>query len=568
MRNKSFRWMTGAFGLTLALAAATGAAFAQAPAELKPVAVIAINSYEKLMQDVDYLGGLVQMPGASQMVDQQVGAFTGGAGLAGFDKTKPIGVLVDMSMMFPNIAAYLPVTDQSALLGILQPFGVTSKAMGNGVTQINAMGQDAYAKTAGGWMVLGMSPDTLNGVPADPTPALTALTQQYDVAVQFNIQNLPQALRMQATAAMNAAQQGLTKLPGESDAAFASRQQALQTQIANTTRMLQELDQVDLGLAIAGEEQKVYLDINFIALPGTALAKELSEGAAATTNFAGFAQPDAAGSLAFAGKVSGVNAAQFEQALAQVRTKLSESIDAEAKPEQREALRSAVGEFLDAILATIKSGSIDGGAVVFAEPGAAVGVAGGLITEPAKIESGLKKLAGALANAGTDKLPEIKWNADKHGDIAFHTMQVPVTDEKAKAMFGEQIDVVVGLGGQSAYVAWGHNAADALKKVIDASAAAPGQATTPFKLTLTASKIVNALKSVADEDKKPVFEMVSGMLAGAGGKDHVNVIGRPIANGMQMRFEVEQGVIQAIATSAMMGGVHSAPATALVPAAH
>jgi hypothetical protein len=554
--------MAAACGLTLAIAAT---ARAQAPADVKPVAVVAINSYEKLMQDIDYIGGLVQMPGASQMVDAQVGNMTGGAGLAGFDKSKPIGLLVDMSMMFPNFAAYLPVSDQSALLGILAPLGVTSTDAGNGVTQISAFGQNAFAKTAGGWMVLGMSPETLTSMSVDPSQVFGGLTQQYDVAVVINVQNLPQALRAQFTAMANAAQQGLSKLPNESDAQFAARQQAVQTQAEYTTRMLQELDQVKLGLSISGQEQKVYLDINMLALPGSALAQELAAGANATTNFAGFTQADAAASLSFAANVEGVQAAHLEQMVNQVRGQLSASIDAEAKPEQREAIRTALGEFLDAIQATVKAGKIDGGAVVLAAPGAISGVAGGLITEPAKIESGLKKLAEALAGSGADALPEIKWGAETHGDITFHTMQIPVPDAKAQSLFGEQLDIVVGLGGQSAYVAWGRNAAETLKKVIDANAAG-ATPTTPFRLTIAAGKIVDVLKSVAEDDKKPVFEMVSGLLASAGGKDHINIIGRPIDNGSQYRIEVEQGVIQAIATGAMMGGLHSAPATALVPA--
>jgi hypothetical protein len=213
-----------------------------------------------------------------------------------------------------------------------------------------------------------MSPEGLNTMPADPSPLLAALTQQYDVAVQFNVQNLPEAMRQQATAGFAAAQQGMTKLPNESDADFEARKLALQSQLETTTQMMRELDQVKLGLTISSEEQKVYLDLNFLALPGTPLAQEMAAGADATTNFAGFVNPDAAASLSFAGKVTGTNAAQMEQMIAQVRAKVSESIDAEAKPEAREAIRSALGEILDAILATVKAGTVDGGAVVLASP--------------------------------------------------------------------------------------------------------------------------------------------------------------------------------------------------------
>src|SRR5262249_49774546 len=148
---------------------------------------------------------------------------------------------------------------------------------------------------------------------------------------------------------------------------------------------------------------------------------------------------------------------------------------------------------------------------------------------------------------------EIKWAAEKHGDVTFHAMQAPVKDAEGKAMFGDTMDVVVGLGPHSAYVAWGRSAADALKKVIDASAAAPNQKASPLELTVTLGKVLDAMKSVAPPEKKATLEMVSSVVAGAAGHDHVHLIAQPAINGMQVRFEVEQGVLQAIGTSVLMG---------------
>jgi hypothetical protein len=568
VRFQPFRSTTAACALAIALAAAT-VSRAQAPATAPaagPVAVVAITSYEKLMADVDWLGGLMNMPGASQMVDGMLMQATGGQGLAGLDKTKPIGLVVNLApgpFPMPIVAAYVPVTDQAALLGLLQKvLGVTNQDMGNGVLQVNAMGQDVYAKNAGSYMLVAMTPDGLGAMPADPAAVIGPLTQQYDVAVQINVQNVPEALRQQAVTGMAAAAQGV-KLPNESDSDFAARQQLMQAQAEATTMLVRELDQVRLGLSIAGEEQRVYFDTNLLAQPGTQLAQELTQDSDATTNFAGFANADAAVSLSAASKVSGMRAAQMEQVIAQVRAKATQSIDAEAPADLREPIKTSVGQLLDAILETVKAGKVDGGAVVFAAPDAVSGVAGGLMLDPAKIESALKNLSETLAKAGDSDMPQITWGAEKHGDIAFHTTAVPVKDDEAKVLFGDQLDIVVGLGGQSAYVAWGKNAAATLKQVIDANGAAPNQATKPMTLTVTVGKIIDAAKSVAKPEAKPMLEMVSSMLAGAAGKDHAVVSSQVVDNGVQYRVEVEQGVIQAIATAAMMqsmGGGQPGPA--------
>jgi hypothetical protein len=559
------RRTTAACGLALALTTAAGALHAQTP-PAGPVAVLAINSYENLMKDADWLGTVVQMPmPASGAVEGFLAQVTGGKGLAGFDKTKPIGVTVDMSMMFPQVSAYLPVTDQSALLGALQGVGVTSQDFGNGVTQINAFGNDLYAKSAGGWLLAGMTPDSLGAMAADPLPVLGPLTQQYDVALQINVQNVPQPMRQQALAGM-AAVQSTPKQPSESDEEYKLRQDLGAKQLATLTQLLQEIDRVNLGLAIAGDQQKVYLDVNFIALPGTALAADLTEAGKATTNFAGFANPAAGASLVFSRPVSAENFGQMEQAIQALQARLDAAIDADSHEEAKGPLREATRDLVAALLETLKSGKLDGGAMILTAPGSVTGVAGGMIADPAKLENGLKKLAEALPKVGKVDFPAITWNADKHGDFALHAMQVPCKDEDAKKIYGDNVDVVVALGGQAAYVAWGRNAAAVLKQTIDANAAKPGQATLPMHLTVSVGKFVEAMKDSVSGNDKMVLEMVSAMLSQAGGKDHVQMLAQPVDNGMQVRIELEQGVIQAIATSAMLGGGAGAPPPQAVPA--
>ena len=58
------------------------------------------------------------------------------------------------------------------------------------------------------------------------------------------------------------------------------------------------------------------------------------------------------------------------------------------------------------------------------------------------------------------------------------------------------------------------------------------------------------------------------MLSGeAAGHDHVRVVAEGIPNGLRTRFEVEQGVLQAIGTAAMMGQMQAAgPPVGAVPA--
>ena len=127
-------------------------------------------------------------------------------------------------------------------------------------------------------------------------------------------------------------------------------------------------------------------------------------------------------------------------------------------------------DFLDALQTTLQAGMMDGGAVLNLAPNSVTFVAGGFIGEPAKVESGLKKLADAIKEE--KDFPGVQWNAENHADVSFHTISLPIPEDKPepRQMFGETIDLAVGIGKQSVYFAAGRDCLDAAKSVIDASA--------------------------------------------------------------------------------------------------
>jgi hypothetical protein len=158
-------------------------------------------------------------------------------------------------------------------------------------------------------------------------------------------------------------------------------------------------------------------------------------------------------------------------------------------------------------------------------------------------------------------MPEVNWAAEKHGDVTFHTLQAPVPEEEEeqRRLFGENLDIAVGIGQKAVYFALGRNAMDEVKKVIDASAAAPNKPTAPMELTLSLGQIMTAAQSFADEDDKPQIEMIANMLANeANGRDHVRMVGQPIENGIRMRLEAEEGVLRAIGMAAMQAQMQAA----------
>ena len=571
MKVLPFRWMTAACGLLVALTAVAPLARAQqavlveeeavveATGEAKPLAIVTFSSYDELMKDVDFIGSLAGQQQASDQIKGLINLVTQQKGLAGLDTTKPIGAVVQSDGASFGGAVCLPVTDFNALLEVAKGFQVTSQDAGNGLLQIMGPGgQGAFAKNENGWAMLSLSAQMLEGLPADPGALFAALTDEYDVAVRVHVQNVPAAYREMAVGAMSqGAMQGMVQKDDESEEDYATRKGQVETQLSELKRFFSELDEFTFGLSVDDESKKAHIDVAYTAVPGSKLAEEIAAQSNATTNFAGFAQTDAAATMAFASKMDGANAAQMDQMIEQLRTQAAKAIDEESDLENessKETMKAAFNDFIDAVKATLEAGVMDGGATLMMAPESLTFVAGGFIADPAKVESGLKKIA-EVGKAEEKDMPEVKWATEKHGDVTFHTMAIPVPEgeKEPRQLFGENIDLAVGVGKESVYFAAGRDAIATIKKVIDDSASSPAKAIPPMELKVALGQIMNVAQSMAEGEEKAQLEAIASMLANdVNGADHVSIVASPIENGIKMRIEAEEGVLRAIGMGSKM----------------
>ena len=97
---KSWKDVAGVTMTTVTLAIATMvsglAACAQdaSAQEMKPLLVVSLSGYDELIKDVNFLGELAGKPGLQETFEETLNMVTQGQGLAGLDKTRPWGVVV------------------------------------------------------------------------------------------------------------------------------------------------------------------------------------------------------------------------------------------------------------------------------------------------------------------------------------------------------------------------------------------------------------------------------------------------------------------------------------------
>jgi hypothetical protein len=491
-----------------------------------------------------------------------IALFTQGKGLSGLDKTQPWGVVVQVDgAQFLPIGC-LPATDANQLIGVAEGLGARVQELSQGVKQLSLPGeQTVYVKSQGGWAFVGLTEASLTYAPRDPSALLSQLVAEYDVAARVWVQNAPEMYRQQAIAALQAGlKQSLDqKLPNEDEEQFDARRKLAESQMQQVVQLVEDLDDVTFGWAFDSEQQRTYADFIYRFLPDTKMAKQLNSYEQPRTNFAGFYQSNAAMTMSFASKTDPSmiqdDLDQFKSAMQTIRQQMLKALEeGDEIPDEanREAVKAAMNDFMDAFEATIAAGEMDGGSSLQLEPNKFTFVGGMLVKQPEKIESGLKKIAEVSKN--DPEFPGIEWNAANHAGVSFHTLQLPVPDseEHARKLFGETLEVAIGIGPEAVYFAAGQDCLKAAQQAIDASKAEPNKAVPPFELSFSLGPIMaTAAAYQEDLEEKQIVQTIADMLQGeAQGRDHIRVVGQFIPNGQRYRFEAEEGVLRAFGKAA------------------
>lgn len=541
-----------------ALWAQTDAASAtdQPADEVKTLAVVAVASYDELLSDINFAGSLADRPEAGQMLEGMISLFTQGKGLAGVDKSKPWGIVVQSDgLQFLPIGC-LPAKDLDSLIGLSTPFGVQVDEGSEGVKVLSLPNEKKfYVRTESGWAFLGLTAESLTYAPHEPGALFSQLVADYDVAASVSVQNAPEIYRQQAILALQAGlNQGLNQKPGEDDAQFEARQKLAKLQMDQLVQLMEELDGVTIGWAVDSQQQRTYADFSYRFLPGSKTANQLNSQSQPQTNFAGFYSSKAAVTMSFASKTDPAliqsDVEQFRATIGVAREQIMSALDEEDEfpdDETRDAVKEALTDFLGAVEATIASGEMDGGGSLMLEPERMTIVGGMLVKEPDKIESGLRKVAAAAEK--DPEFPGVQWNVASHAGVNFHTLQVPVpeSEEKARKMFGEQLDIAVGIGPEAVYFGAGNDCLNAVQQAIDASQAEPNKRVPLAELSISLGPIMRmAAFYEQDAKKQQVAQSIADMLQGeAQGRDHIRMVGLVIPNGLRYRVEAEEGVLRA-----------------------
>ena len=566
----------------------------------KPVAVVSIAGYERVMGSIAYIGKLSDNEGLDKNLEALLKLFTQGEGLKGIDPKRPWGMVLSTDDIQFQPLVFIPVTDLSQLLKSLAPLSFVGEAkdLGNGTFELQNGAAKVYVKEQNKWAFIGQLPESLEKLPANPAKLLGGLDARYDLAIRLHVHNVPEVWRTmfidQLKAGMQAAAE---RKPDEEEEAFARRQKLMESQMATLSARVNETDQVTIGLAIEQTKNVGFVDFRMTALPGSGTAKQYANFGKMPTNFFGFLLPDAAATYHVAVKIDEKDKANMENLLTAARPQvLKELAENDKLPDEatKKVAQEIVSEMFDVVEGTLKAGKMDAGAAVTLSGTRVAAAAGIFVADPMAVERSIKKIV-ELAKQKEPAFPGMKFDAESHGDIRIHTMAIPIKDKELVPLFGDTLDVAIGIGKESVYVAIGKEGIPLLKTAVDKSKAkADAKVPLPTQFNIALRPVVDFVaamnkemhlkseaaeggedaaapegggagggdKSVKVDRTQAILSAMSSELAKSPGKDHVRILAQPIKNGIATRIQAEEGVLRIIGLGIKMSG-----ATGMAPPA-
>ncbi len=525
----------------------------------KPVLVVSFSGYDAIKQDVGLIGKLGGNPDMAQGLEGILIMATDGAGVEGLDKTRPWGMIIetdDSGSSFPG-SMFVPVEKMTDMGPLLEALGFTIGEEGDGVYSLSHsnMPERLYAQEKGGWAFVTRNPDELKSVPADPEKLLGELPKKYDLAVKVLVENIPQSLKKQGIENIQmGAEIGMQQQPGESDEDFALRKKVGMQGIQQILKLIDDMKDLTVALAIDDQTETIYLDLEVTAKPDSETAKDFALVKKGPSAFSGFMMDEAAIAMQVMGTLSESDKQQQLNMLKSVEKNMGDALEEESlSAEQRETAKRLAGRLFEIATKAIEEGKQDFAMSAVLDPSGMTMVAGAYLPNAKDLESALGELIEVAKKEEPKVADALTVDAATVGGVTLHKVEMPIPDDADNAqmlrqLLGPTVTAWAGFTLDSVYLAVGRDAEAMLKKAIEQSAADASKEVLPFRMTLSSAKLAAFIAAVAEEDQVKGPAMMAAMvLSQAGSDDHLVITGEPVENGTKVRIELEKGIIKTAA---------------------
>ncbi len=530
------------------LVLATFAAMTPLTLAADPAVVVSVKSVEELLEDITYLGEVVEKPETGETVKALIEQMTQGKGLIGVDQTRPVGgflVITEQGQPMPPVV-FIPVKNEKQFTELLGMFFPEFSKTKSGLVTLKGplLPFPVVGKFQDGYFFATQAAPALIDLPA-PADFVNA---KADIAVELLISKIPDPLKQAFLQGAETAAEKAGDRPTDPAEALGydlGRKLALDSMTSAVT----DGDRLTLALNIDAEEGKFALDLGVSAVAGTGMAKSLAAYSQEGSKFAELLPADSLMTFTFAAPLSQDIGEAMGKLMEIASEQAHEEIENDANlktPAEKKVAKDVATELLSVMTNTFKTGRLDFAFAVGGESEDDMTVlAFAKIAEGVKLNGIVSKLAAELKQT-SPKAEGLKFNVASVGTTKIHEATQSEEDEATNPVKGP---IHLGIGDDYLLLSGGGESLETAKSSASKLAAAAKAVGGKPKRTGAKSrapisfrmKLSNALAFAKTLDADAIAEAQETYKDGG---DEIAIEITAGKNSIQLHLEIEEGVLE------------------------
>lgn len=514
-----------------------------------PLVVVSIASVERLLKQADVA---FESAGRVELSETIGTALERVNDLKGLDRNQPLGLLVYLQGITPQVVAFAPVDNLDNLLKTIEIGPVTTKKIAEDRIEIAGPRQTLLGKIQRGYVFLSNSDEALDHEFGDPAKFTGKLSAVYDIAASINLKSLPPLTRDLFLGFIRTQTEiNLQRRDNEPEGAYRIRKADGMRNLEFIELLLSQGEELTVGWSVSQTERSAALEAIATATPDSELASNFNQLNSVKSQFSNLIKDTSkfplVASLSWKIDKSGQKFmkelfAGVEMELGKQLAKSASSTGATAPATVDSTTEAALHDLLDVLRDTAQAGHFDFAAQFVGEPGNPFVLLGGLkVTNGDKLSSALTDIVTRLK--GNADLAEVQTNAAEHKGVKLHRIQPKGMGEAEERLYGAKPSFYFGAGGKSFWFAMGgDNAIVELRKAIDIvdKPVADTAASVPFQFVMNFSKWMDIFGGGASSEG---FASRARSAFNKGG-DTLRIDVKPLDNGLRMRVQLDEAFLR------------------------
>lgn len=536
--SKLFSRLSLAMLAMLVIALPQRQATAQTDMELQPGIIISLTNLNEHLGDIEHLveaAGFGQMKGLVRMGTAEY--------IRGIDPDKPMGAMLffEGENPEPDVLGFLPITDIDDVLDTIAQF-VDIDEGDDDIVLTTDDGTELTVRVQEGYAFITRNAEMLENLPADPANLLEDLPNDYNFAARVFGQRIPEELRSKMIDLIREGAEESMDRAGDGPEAELQRAN-FEYSMASIESLINDTDEVIAGLSVDEENNRVYIDMKFVGTPDSRLARQCEAMKdAPATRFGGFLFDDAAMNFHFSGKMLEDDVVQLQSMIDDLKSAAIKEIESEVEEgemseDEMEVAKRIIGDLVNVLRDSMADGVLDMGAAVTLGDDSPAMAMGLKIANGTQLEASVKELA-EIAQSENAPL-EFRFDTGTENGIRFHEVevQVPESEEEARDILGEKVQILLGVGDDVLYAAAGDAGKELLKKCMTGSASGDQPAMQANFHLLPFLHFMSKFQDAAE------LKMIADALPDEA-DDRIRMTVEMIENGQLFRMEMQDGVLE------------------------